>query len=458
MASLGGFLKAISAAIAAQSASRLSALFCLDVAEPAMAQLQNDLVDKNHNIADRVAAQKYFAGDWQAFGDLVVSYLALVRDVDAYDIRASYDLYESFFADLQTAFSNRQGGLLTPLVARSAGLLTDLAIALDGADGAEMARTGEQAKVLLKIFNSIRADRTPIAGQLTFETKGPVPKRTVLLYIAGLLCRTYFRLNQPPTCVNVFSNMHTAGVFFSKYPMSQRVTYRYYLGRFYLFKNELVSARKHLLWAFEHCHRDAVRNQRLILTFLVPTSVLLGVFPKPELLSIFAPALEPVYAPMIRRIRAGDLAGFKDHITQPGVFDFLVARGLYTLLRTRAEVLVFRNLFFKIDKMRNLARGGDKKPHDLRFDDLLAGLRLTSTHRPPRPDAAALVVAERMVDWTNEDVENVCVTLIDQKFMKGNIYARSHVLRLSPKDPFSSVSDIYFAADHTVATEEWMDR
>lgn len=71
---------------------------------------------------------------------------------------------------------------------------------------------------------------------------------------------------------------------FFRYPKSQQVTYKYYVGRKHMFDNDFRAAEEYLSYAFEHCHKDSVANKRSILIYLIPVKMLLGHMPKEELL------------------------------------------------------------------------------------------------------------------------------------------------------------------------------
>ncbi|KAK9486054.1 hypothetical protein V1527DRAFT_464978 [Lipomyces starkeyi] len=465
------------------SPSDLSNLFSLDFSSPDLATLQNDILDKSYDISAQVQSTNYFSGDWPGFNEFVVSYVTFLRDVDPYDLAESYPLIEKLFTDLQVAFSNRRGVILTPIVGKLTGFVTTLAISLDsekysngdeismdihasnGGTGELMPRTSELAKVLLKMFNSIRGER------MTNENT-EISKKDVILYVAVLLCRAYFKLNQPSASANVFSNIHTANIAFSRYPRSQRVTYRYYLGRFYFLRQELLRARAHLLWAFSNCHSSAVSNQRAILTYLIPSNLLLGVGTRPQLYEIAGETLREAFGPLEMALRRGDLYAFNEHLVR--YFDWFVAKKMFLLLRSKAEIIIFRNLFRRIDVMVAAStpprESGSKRPNDLTYDDLLVGIRLSTRQNDltlashaaiASPDSPAILPYSNFAEmsWTYGDVENICISLIDQGFMKANIYARSRLLRLMPSGGFPRIAEVWGARAQISGDEEaWMDR
>ncbi|KAK9467708.1 hypothetical protein V1512DRAFT_222204 [Lipomyces arxii] len=454
------------------SAPALANVISIDLSSDSLAALQNDLLDKSYNISVVVESRNYFSGDWNAFGQFITSYVFFVRDVNPYDMEESYFLVEKLFNDLQVAFSNRRGGLLTSVVRNLAGFVTSLAISLDaqgpskeasqGTEFKSLPRTSEVSKVLLKIFNSIRAER------FSNETSGEISKKEVILYVAVLLCRAYFKLNQPSACANVFSNIHTANIQFSQYPRSERVTYRYYLGRFYFLRQELLRARAHLSWAFANCMTRAVKNQRAILSYLIPVNLLTGVGTRPALYHIAGDVLREMFLPLEQAMRAGDLYAFNEHLVRH--FHWFLSKQMFLILRSKAEIVIFRNLFRQIDLIVTSSapppEPGAKRLNDLSFAQLLAGIRLsTRSYDPeltkqastPSATAPAIFPYGDVILWSFEDVENLCISLIKQEFLKGNIWTRSKLVRLMNSGGLPPMRDVY--AKHLVAAdnEKWMD-
>jgi len=77
--------------------------------------------------------------------------------------------------------------------------------------------------------------------------------------------------------------------FLSRYPKSQQVTYKYYVGRKHLFDNDFQTAEKYLTFAFEHCHKKCQGNKRAILIYLIPVKMLLGQMPTLWMLQKYDP-------------------------------------------------------------------------------------------------------------------------------------------------------------------------
>lgn len=134
------------------------------------------------------------------------------------------------------------------------------------------------------------------------------------------------------------------------FPASQRVTYLYYLGR-YLFSNNLFyPAQTALQAAYDQCHKQAINQQRLILTYLIPCNIILGRFPTMALLqSPEAEGLADKFLPLCQIIAKGDIASFRKYfaVDAPSV-EWFARKGIMLQLRNRCEILVWRSLTRKV--------------------------------------------------------------------------------------------------------------
>lgn len=85
------------------------------------------------------------------------------------------------------------------------------------------------ARLLSKVFNIMLADRSPI----------DTSKRQGIFHVTNLAFKVYFRLNSMRMCQTFISNIRTGGLELDMFPISQQVTYKYYLGRYALYNGQL---------------------------------------------------------------------------------------------------------------------------------------------------------------------------------------------------------------------------
>lgn len=134
------------------------------------------------------------------------------------------------------------------------------------------------------------------------------------------------------------------------FPASQRVTYLYYLGRYLLSNNFFYSAQLALQAAYDQCHRQALSQQKLILTYLITCNIVMGRFPSRELLTRpEAEGLAEQFEPLCRLIVRGDYLAFRQHLS----FDspagrWFAQKGTLLVLRNRCEILTWRSFCRKV--------------------------------------------------------------------------------------------------------------
>lgn len=64
-------------------------------------------------------------------------------------------------------------------------------------------------------------------------------KRLGIFHVTNLAFKVYFKLNTTRMCQTFMNNIKTGGVDLKQYPISEQVTYRYYLGRYALYHVKL---------------------------------------------------------------------------------------------------------------------------------------------------------------------------------------------------------------------------
>jgi hypothetical protein len=130
------------------------------------------------------------------------------------------------------------------------------------------------------------------------------------------------------------------------YPASHRVTYLYYLGRFFLSNTHFYKAQLCLQSAYTQCHAQCINQRRNILIYLITTNLILGRYPsrafmgRPE-----AAGIMQKFAPTAKAMRRGDLASFKRSLgPESPHHTWFLRRGILLPLLYRGEVLVWRSL------------------------------------------------------------------------------------------------------------------
>jgi nuclear mRNA export protein PCID2/THP1 len=174
-------------------------------------------------------------------------------------------------------FASSVGNTLVPAMHSVCKSTHRLAVAADReAASRDHAKLNNAALLLQESFSKTFNDRKEFRPDAPFDDEGS--KKAGVLGIVNELFNIYFRLNTLRLCKNLAKpvegrKLHLQG------SMAQMVTYRYYTGRLNLFEDNYAEAEKNLEYALTNCHKDAVRNKRCILRYLIPVKLYRGKLP-----------------------------------------------------------------------------------------------------------------------------------------------------------------------------------
>lgn len=143
----------------------------------------------------------------------------------------------------------------------------------------------------------------------------------------------------------MFASISAQSPPLAHFPASQRVTYLYYLGRYLLSNNLFYPAMIALQSAYDQCHRQAISQRHLILTYLIPCNIVMGRFPSQALLQRpEAQGLAEHFGPLCRLIVRGDYIAFRQHLSHSSPdAQWFSRKGILLVLRNRCEILVWRS-------------------------------------------------------------------------------------------------------------------
>jgi hypothetical protein len=258
-------------------------------------------------------------------------------------------------------------------------------------------------RAIFRCFQCILSDRDP----------SPAGRQRIVLVVANLLFKLYFRLNQVRMCETVARNIVASGANFNNYSRAERVGYRYYLGRYYLTQQQFRRSRSHLVWALQHCSVRHHGNRRLILAYLVTASLPIGIFPSADILR--SCGLEALFGPLVQALVKGDYRGFHRHLRFHHEAFHLY--GIYLYLASRCDMVLFRSLLRRT-VLLTLTQGAVQKTPHIRLDVLRQAIQFAT---------------EDDIPWDVSDVEHLCVSLIDVGFIKGYIHHDRQLLVLDKK-------------------------
>ncbi|KAJ3329305.1 COP9 signalosome (CSN) subunit [Blyttiomyces sp. JEL0837] len=252
----------------------------------------------------------------------------------------------------------------------------------------------ETARTLNKAFSVCATDR--------FSSK-EYSRKWGAYYICNLLMRTYFKLGQINLCTNLLRSMQNADLpDIELYPISHVITYKYYLGVLAFYNEQYAKAEQErtfdLLRSPNSDAPECIRNRRRILNYLIPSRLILGHVPHPNLFTRY-PSLRETYGSIITAIGLGNL----------GLFDTLIAEKQRELIRKGTYLTIERWLI-------------KDKSNRIEFSSIQVALK----HVGSESDM--------------DEIECMLANLIDKGLMKGYMSHEKSTLVLSKEQPFPPVS------------------
>ena len=212
----------------------------------------------------------------------------------------SYESQASLHAAFNQVFGSSTGNWLVPTLHAICKSTHLLAVAADKeAASADNAKLQNAVTLLQESFSRTFNDRKELRpGEALNDSDGS--KKVGVLYIVNELFSIYFSLNTLRLCKNLVRPVESRALH-TKGTMGDMVTYRYYTGRLNLFEDQYAEAETNLEYAFQHCHKDAIHNKKLILRYLVPVKLYRGRLPSADCKSLCATSVDfqkpkgPVY-------------------------------------------------------------------------------------------------------------------------------------------------------------------
>ncbi|KAI9317537.1 hypothetical protein BX666DRAFT_2018967 [Dichotomocladium elegans] len=259
----------------------------------------------------------------------------------------------------------------------------------------------EAANVISKSFTSCLTDRNPLAQSKKYGTYSMI----------GILFRIYFKLKQQNLCKNILRALKAVDMpSIENFSPSDRVTFRYYLGRFHFLEEDYSKAENELDLAFKECPQANMKNKELILQILLPIRLMRGVMPSKSLFAQF-PKTRVTYSNIVKSIKKGDIKAFD--------------RSLYSASR----VLIRQGTYFAVEKARNIA---------IRQLFYRIYLIMDKNPRIPIPTFNAALKATG-IDVDIEETEWIIATMIYKGYIKGYLSHEKLFAVLSKVDPFPKI-------------------
>ncbi|KAL7563008.1 hypothetical protein ACA910_013531 [Epithemia clementina (nom. ined.)] len=323
-----------------------------------------------------------------------------------YAVRA-YETQAQLHAAFNQLFGSSPGNWLVPSLHAVCKSTHRLAKAADKEVGkADHAKLQSAVTLLQESFSRTFNDRKEYNNPDAPLNGVDGSKKAGVLAVVNELFVIYFFLNTLRLCKNLVRpvearKLHDSG------SMSELVTYKYYTGRLALFEDQYAEAEQNLEFAFNNCYKEALRNKRVILRYLIPVKLYRGRLPSTALLEKYGLT---EYAPLSDSMRKGDLRTFTDTLER--FQDVSIRQGTYLLLE-KCKTVCYRNLFKRI----HYATGKTQIPLSMVVNGVFRGVL----------DMTAMDL---------DQVECILANLIYRGFVRGYLSHTKRVLVLSKRDPF----------------------
>ena len=323
--------------------------------------------------------------------------------------KASRDAHANATKALVKAFKSAEDGeWMTPVIRKVVDDTREVAQLADE----ELKRRGEKPSCLADAGSTLMLVYRAVSQTSNAE------KKTPQLHVVNALFKVYFELNALHLCKNLINAVNLPTFLpFDSFPKSEKVTYNFYVGRLAVFEDAYERAEKHLTYAFAKCHKSSKKNIRLILRYLIPVKLILGILPSKKLLETYG---LNEFRDVVEAMRRGD-ARLLDSALDAGEAEF-IRQGTYLILE-KLRMSVYRTLFKRVHAIHGAAE-------------------------PAKSNQVALRKFQIALEWCGADVdadevECIVANLIFRKFVKGYISHKNKVVVLSKTDAFPSLKSVF---------------
>ncbi|CAI0628321.1 unnamed protein product [Linum tenue] len=197
---------------------------------------------------------------------------------------------------------------------------------------------------------------------------GKGPKRVGALYVTCQLFKIYFKLGTVHLCRSVIRSIETARIFdFEEFPTRDKVTYMYYTGRLEVLNENFPAADQKLSYALTHCSLNKEANIRMILKYLIPVKLSIGILPKKQLIENYN-LVE--YNNIVEALKRGDLRLLRSALQENE--DQFLRSGVYLVLE-KLELQVYQRLLKKIYIIQKLK--DPSKAHQMKLEVIVKALK-----------------------------------------------------------------------------------
>ncbi|KAL5768640.1 hypothetical protein ACOSP7_015189 [Xanthoceras sorbifolium] len=392
------YLNRFSDAVFCQNVSSLKQLLSFSSNSPFLISLADAL--NLFQDANRLIKQ---SDKYSQFGDIIVPLFRSLQNYRTGNLVESYHAFEKSANAFIQEFRNWESAwALEALYV----LAYEIRVLAERADR-ELASSGKSPEKLKAAGSFLMKVFGVLAG------KGA--KRVGALYVTCQLFKIYFKLGTVHLCRSVIRSIETARIFdFEEFPTRDKVTYMYYTGRLEVFNENFPAADQKLSYALMHCNPRNETNIRMILKYLIPVKLSIGILPKDSILQKYN--LDE-YSNIVQALRRGDLRLLRQALQEHE--DQFLRSGVYLVLE-KLELQVYQRLLKKIYIIQK--QKDPSKAHQMKLEVIVKALKWLE------------------MDMDVDEVECIVAILIYKNLVKGYFAHKSKVVVLSKQDPFPKLN------------------
>ncbi|XP_023537205.1 enhanced ethylene response protein 5 [Cucurbita pepo subsp. pepo] len=388
------YLNRFSDSVASQDGASLKSLLSLSSNSPNLLALADSL--NVFQDANRLIRQ---SDRYSQFGDILVNFF---RALQCYRLGNLIDAYHAFeksanaFTQEFRSWDSAWALEALYVVAYEIRIIAERADRELASNGKSPEKLKGAGSFLMKVFGVLA---------------GKGPKRVGALYVTCQLFKIYFKLGTVHLCRSVIRSIETARIFdFEEFPKRDRVTYMYYTGRLEVFNENFPAADQKLSYALMHCNPQREANIRMILKYLIPVKLSMGILPTRVLLEKYN-LFE--YGNVVQSLTRGDPRLLRQALQEHE--DRFLRSGVYLVLE-KLELQVYQRL---VKKIYFIQRQKDpNKAHQIKLEVIVKALQWLE------------------VDMDVDEVECIMAILINKGLVKGYFAHKSKVAVVSKQDPF----------------------
>lgn len=279
--------------------------------------------------------------------------------------------------------------------------LLALACERDGGSGKPGEILEKAAECLMACFRVCAADS---------RSSEDDTKRHGMLNLVNQLFKVYFKINKLHLCKPLIRAIDSS-VLKDRFPLSERVTYNYFVGRKAMFDSDYKAADEFLSFAFRNCPKKSRKNKRQILIYLIPVKMLLGIMPREEALQEYN---VQQFFDLVQALKQGNVRKLDEVIEKHE--RFFIDSGIYLIVE-KLKIIAYRNLCKRVY--------GIVKTHQIEMNHFMAALNFVGID-----------------DISMDETHCIVANLIFEGRIKGYISHQHNKLVVSKQNPFPPLNQV----------------